>query len=91
MTDIHTQQLHILFDPFQIVLMLHTAQTYLLLAAMVITAMMLPTAGMPFAMLMIMMVTMDIRIITKLSLQQGVYRFVRAAGYSAVKPDSGLL
>ena len=58
---------------------------------MVVTAMMLPTTGMSFAMLMIMMVAMDIRIITEFSFQQGVYRFVRATGYSAVKLDSGLL
>ena len=57
---------------------------------MVVTAMMLPTTGMSFAMLMIMMVAMDIRIITEFSFQQGVYRFVRAAGHPAVELNSRL-
>lgn len=56
---------------------------------MVIATMMLSAAEMPFSMLLVMLVTMHLGIKPKISCQQGIYRFICAAGHPAVKPDSG--
>ena len=53
---------------------------------MMVSTMMLPAAGMPLS--MSMMITMDIRVKAKISCKQCVYRLIRAAGHAAVKPDS---